>query len=140
VNSLKARKSYLTRALTPAQTKKKTNTKMSQDAVPLILEIKEDVKYDAKNYKIPYGPPNDRRKTEIRLNCYKDGCKEEFLQFIIDFKHHATRLGWSTPALLFENIESLLLGAAINQWQVVSFGLDADDPDSFEKHRTKLTT
>jgi hypothetical protein len=34
--------------------------------------------------------------------------------------------------LLFENVESLLLGAAINQWQVASFVSDADDPDSFE--------
>jgi hypothetical protein len=112
---------------------------MSQVAVPLISEVKEDVKYEAKSYKISYGLPNDRCKTEIRLKCYKDGCKEEFLQFIIDFKHHATRLGWNTPALLFKNIELLQLGAAINQWHVASFGLDADDPDSFEDalHRRK---
>jgi hypothetical protein len=105
---------------------------MSQVTVPLISEIKEDVKYEAKIYKIPYGPPNDRRKTEIRLQYYKDGCKEEFLQIIIDFKHHAARLVWKTLVLLFENVESLLLGAAINQWQVASFVSDADDPDSFE--------
>jgi len=63
---------------------------------------------------------------------FKDGCKEEFLQFILDFKCHAPRLGWNTTALKIESLESLLTGAAVNQWLVACYGLDPDDPDSFE--------
>jgi len=51
----------------------------------------------------------------------------------LDFKRHAPRLGWDTSVLLFENLEALLQGAALTQWQVASFGLDVNDPDSFEE-------
>jgi len=63
---------------------------------------------------------------------FKDGCKEEFLQFLLDFKCHAPRLGWNTTALKMERLESLLTGTAVNQWQVACYGLDPDDPDPFE--------
>jgi len=105
---------------------------MSKAAVLLISEIKEDRKVETKTYKIPYGLPNERRKAEIKLNVFKDGSKEEFLQFLLDFKRHAPRLGWNTAALKIESLESLLTGAAINQWQVACYRLDPDDPDSFE--------
>ena len=55
------------------------------------------------------------------------------MQFLLDFKRHAPRLGWDTPVLLFENLEALLQGAALTQWQVASFGLDVNEPDSFEE-------
>ena len=91
----------------------------SKAVVPLVNPSKEGAKIDSKSYKISYGPVNDRKKTEISLKYYKDGDKEEFLQFILDYKRHAPRLGWDTPVLLFENIEALLQGAALTQWQVL---------------------
>jgi len=105
----------------------------SKAVVPLVNPPKEGTKSETKSYKISYGPVNDRKKSEISLKYYKDGDKEEFLQFILDFKRHAPRLGWDTPVLLFENIEALLQGAALTQWQVASFGLDIHEPDSFEE-------
>ena len=99
---------------------------MSKVTVPLISEIKEDRKVETKTYKIPYGPANERRKAEIKLKLFKDGSKEEFLQFILDFKRYAPRLGWNTAALKIESLESLLTGAAVNQWQVACYGLDPE--------------
>ena len=80
---------------------------MSKAAVLLISEITEDRKIETKTYKIPCRPPNERRKTEIKLIVFKDGCKEEFLQFLLDFRCHAPKLGWNTTFLKIESLESL---------------------------------
>ena len=100
------------------------NTKVT---IPLISEIKEDKKYETKTYKIPYGAAYERHKAEIKLKMFKDGSKEEFSQFILDFKCYASRLGLNTAALNLEGLESLYYGAAINQWQVACYVLDLED-------------
>eukprot|EP00590_Aulacoseira_subarctica_P007578 CAMPEP_0172416566 /NCGR_PEP_ID=MMETSP1064-20121228/3087_1 /TAXON_ID=202472 /ORGANISM="Aulacoseira subarctica , Strain CCAP 1002/5" /LENGTH=318 /DNA_ID=CAMNT_0013154355 /DNA_START=79 /DNA_END=1030 /DNA_ORIENTATION=- len=107
--------------------------RIANEPQPLVNPPKEGARIETKSYKLSYGPVNDRKKTEITLKCYKDGDKEEFLQFLLDFKRHAPRLGWDTSVLLFENLEALLQGAALTQWQVASFGLDVNEPDSFEE-------
>ena len=55
----------------------------SKAVVPLVNPPKEGARIETKSYKLSYGPVNDRKKTEITLKCYKDGDKEEFLQFLL---------------------------------------------------------